>query len=1099
MSRIFLIFFAMALGSIHALAQTPDCEEELQVNNETEVINNRVQASNKVTVSRKLYDGEQLEVRGGQVIELLPGFETEYGVSVDAANGDCEGGEELCPIICQFIGVRDPSEDMCCFEWQDNPSLKRPMRRVCPDATTTYTLKIIKTNGTIETQNFTVEVEGVEFSQNPYYLCEGQNSVELALTESYASYEWAVIGGDGTPMTATSPTFTVSSAGTYGVTVTDDNGCELKGKVEVEAVSNPEVEIFSVATAICSGEELLLSIDESLVGTAVWYKDDVEVGQGESLEVSEAGEYSVEVVDPQGCNGAGVITITEDEKPVVTITKSSETACEGGTITLTANSDPDIQYIDWSTGADQVSIAAPAGEYSVTVTNNNGCQGTASITVDASTTPAPEIEISPSSTTICEGNTVTASVNVLSGSVSSYLWSTGETSNSITISEEGEYSVTAYSNDGCEVSASIEIFNFENIAEVVPAHIYISEGDESESVYALPNSEENNYTWSHDPMLNSSQINISELGSHSVTISTSQDCSATVDFQVSKFSTENISVCVNECTEIGVETSPLYRYKWSGSNIQNQNQSKIEICPKQPQRYTLDIFDNTQYLLESIVFIVDVKNFDFKIQPEPAILCSGGSITLSTNLDDEQSQNITWSNGESGASITVNVVGQYKATISSDECFVESEIEVITNDDCEKMSEWFTENGFSSTEVESYRQIGAPNIKNTNIEKDGDLIIHDYANLAVTIDGQEFNLYQSLLEEYEGSNADVFITSSENMCDNSNFNESIFNIVKEDFANSTKEEVRWVHVCLRADGTGVLFESSSNAAFLPPLCPPDILCPIRRSICLAARNYYKDGLLLRAFREAIGQQNNNITLCQWYKIVANSAANNNGSVTYSDGQWRLLFGRVAEAWVATEQSSGITGISLYPGGGHLSLKHQDLIIEKPFWKNRFGSFGIYNFTHRDVFPNSDRTARLRILSRTPPLRWSERVNLRILVEVKAGYDGRLFTDAVRPGINQLIRDRNAIPRSIRPHLLWLVVDKDVWDTNDRRRATNDIKSRLYRQRFNTSSYRVYQQAGYLRLGDGLNAEARKDVQGFTSELLNIYRNTGALECDCTFN
>ncbi|MEM9888866.1 MAG: 3-coathanger stack domain-containing protein [Bacteroidota bacterium] len=397
MKKIFLFLFATLFGVGSILAQSSECEEDLEVNNETEVVNNRVQASNKVTISRKLYDGEQLEVRGGQVIELLPGFETEYGVSVDAANGDCEDGEELCPIICQFIGMRDPSEDMCCFEWQDNPNLKRPMRRVCPDATTTYILKIIRTNGTIETQNFTVEVEGVEFTQNPYYLREGQNSVELALTESYASYEWAAIGGDGTPMTATSPTFTVSFAGTYGVTVTDDNGCELKGEVAVENAENPLVEVLTPDPSICvPTPEANLNLQKSAdcaIGTLT-----LEVSGGSSyqwednttnstLDVTTSGEYNVTVTNEEGCSTVEVIEV-EDCDPDVEIMPSSAFICPG-----TANSFVDLMTGDefsnhiWRdkqgnvVGTSSVYRAISPNTYTVTATNASGCTSNASAIV----------------------------------------------------------------------------------------------------------------------------------------------------------------------------------------------------------------------------------------------------------------------------------------------------------------------------------------------------------------------------------------------------------------------------------------------------------------------------------------------------------------------------------------------------------------------------------------------------------------------------------------------------------------------------------------------------------------------------------------------
>lgn len=69
--------------------QTADCAENVAATDTTTVVSNTLQAANTLTVNRKLAAGDTLKLIGGQVIELLPGFEADYGSVVEGENGDC--------------------------------------------------------------------------------------------------------------------------------------------------------------------------------------------------------------------------------------------------------------------------------------------------------------------------------------------------------------------------------------------------------------------------------------------------------------------------------------------------------------------------------------------------------------------------------------------------------------------------------------------------------------------------------------------------------------------------------------------------------------------------------------------------------------------------------------------------------------------------------------------------------------------------------------------------------------------------------------------------------------------------------------------------
>jgi uncharacterized repeat protein (TIGR01451 family) len=130
--------------------------------------------------------------------------------------------------------------------------------------------------------------------------------------------------------------------------------------------------------------------------------------------------------------------------PTPTINASGPTTfCAGGSVTLTSSAAS--TYL-WSTGATTQAITvSTSGAYSVTVTDANGCNGT-SATTNVTVNPLPTPTINASGpTTFCAGGSVTLTATA----ASSYLWSTGATTQVITVSTTGAYSVTVTDANGC--------------------------------------------------------------------------------------------------------------------------------------------------------------------------------------------------------------------------------------------------------------------------------------------------------------------------------------------------------------------------------------------------------------------------------------------------------------------------------------------------------------------------------------------------------------------------------------------------------------------------------------------------------------------------
>jgi gliding motility-associated-like protein len=158
--------------------------------------------------------------------------------------------------------------------------------------------------------------------------------------------------------------------------------------------------------------------------------------------------------------GSDQVTFTLPTKPTITASGAT-TFCQGGTVTLTANSSPvGVYSYTWQTGAITQGInVSSSGSYTVTAVNSNGCSETSIptiITVNA--LPTIIINGTDASGTTVNDNTICdgASATLTASGGTSYLWNTSETVASITKTPvtTTSYTVTGTNANGCENTAT---------------------------------------------------------------------------------------------------------------------------------------------------------------------------------------------------------------------------------------------------------------------------------------------------------------------------------------------------------------------------------------------------------------------------------------------------------------------------------------------------------------------------------------------------------------------------------------------------------------------------------------------------------------------
>jgi PKD repeat protein len=255
-----------------------------------------------------------------------------------------------------------------------------------------------------------------------------------------ASYAWYVNNAID-PNTAR--TMLASTAATYKVVVRD-----RAGQIAVDSVTFAVAPAFTYnigadTLGLCLGGTRTL--DPGTYPSYLWSTG----ATTRTLAVSTAGVYSLTVTNAGGCIATDTFRVVSVNPTTVSL-GADQATCTSAPLTLDAGN-TGATYL-WSTGATTQTIQAKfAGNYSVIVNTVTGC--TLYDTIVITNLPAPAVSIG-SDFELCPGST---SVLDAGNAGSTFLWSTGATTQTLTISSAGTYIVTVRGANGCQTNDTIVV------------------------------------------------------------------------------------------------------------------------------------------------------------------------------------------------------------------------------------------------------------------------------------------------------------------------------------------------------------------------------------------------------------------------------------------------------------------------------------------------------------------------------------------------------------------------------------------------------------------------------------------------------------------
>jgi len=374
-------------------------------------------------------------------------------------------------------------------------------------------------------------------------LCNGQCTGTATATPQGTVSPWDYVwtGPLGPVLTqnniSTPSTATGLCAGTYTVSVTDNNGCVSTNTV---AITQPTAltAVMNSTPASCGSSTGSASVTAGGGTGAYTYAWSPSGGNSSSATGLSAGNYTVTITDANGCTQTGTITVASTASGTANISSSANVSCNGAnngnaTAAMTGGT-PNYTYA-WTNGqTTSTATGLSSGNYSVTITDANGCTAVTTITITQPTALSASVTTTNSTCTAPNG---TASVSASGGTGAyTYLWTPGgQTTPTATGLSSGAYSVTVTDANGCTFVLSATVNSTSGgTASIQSSNNVLCNGANTGNATATMTGGTPNYTfvWSNG-QTTSTATGLSS-GNYTVTITDANGCSSVATVSISQ-------------------------------------------------------------------------------------------------------------------------------------------------------------------------------------------------------------------------------------------------------------------------------------------------------------------------------------------------------------------------------------------------------------------------------------------------------------------------------------------------------------------------------------------------------------------------------------
>ncbi|MEZ4722628.1 MAG: gliding motility-associated C-terminal domain-containing protein [Flavobacteriales bacterium] len=485
---------------------------------------------------------------------------------------------------------------------------------------------------------------------NDTTICNGDTAIISVVPQDYSTYLWS--------NTATTTSIGATTTGNYIVTVF--GVCDTVMDTAFVTVDQPFTVNLGPNQSICDYDTATLNTGLGNSLTFQWSNN----AYTPSIQVTAAGTYSVTVTN-------GTCTYSDDIVvsvfPHLSVNLGNDSSfCYVNSAILTPQVLNASGYV-WSNGTtNNVYTATQTGQVKVTVTDGHGCFKNDSVFWTFYYDPIANLG---NDTLFCRGDEVLLNPHL--GPTINYLWSTGETSPTIRVSDIALYWVEV-SDEHCTMRDSIVVDRYPDLEMSLGNDINTCIGKQEPLSIVSANDILTSYFWSNGST--DSAIIVTEPGHYTVTVSNGL-CYTSDDVNVLYFEYPVVDLgpdtnyCFNTELEFDVTTWKPVNYRWHDGT-------------SEPKNYVKVTKEKTVWVSATNVVCTTVDSLHLNVHPAPkfdladkVMLCEDSAKTVLARGDS--AYKYTWSTGSKGTSIVVSEPGIYSLNSSDGLCDYVDTVHVI--------------------------------------------------------------------------------------------------------------------------------------------------------------------------------------------------------------------------------------------------------------------------------------------------------------------------------------------------------------------------------------------------------------------------------------
>jgi len=294
--------------------------------------------------------------------------------------------------------------------------------------------------------------------------------VILQASDGYLDYSWTN-SADGSIVHSQTVRITPGASIQYIAAAKTTLGCGVKSPVSI-TITQPMPVHLGNDTSLCTGDSILLDAGAGFQGYS-WNNG----ATGETIHASQVGAYVVKALSPNGCYASDTLQIVQLYSVPVVSLNPLKWLCEDSSRILDAGKGYS-SYV-WQDGSAASTLqVSTKGAYWVHVTDNNGCTGGDTVAITA-IFPNP-VGFLVADTVICNGY---PGIIAAKPGFSVYNWSSGETTNAITVRQAGDLTLTVTDGHGCSGIQDIAIGTRQCLLGIYFPSAFTPDGNGANDIY----------------------------------------------------------------------------------------------------------------------------------------------------------------------------------------------------------------------------------------------------------------------------------------------------------------------------------------------------------------------------------------------------------------------------------------------------------------------------------------------------------------------------------------------------------------------------------------------------------------------------------------